>query len=169
MQSKFIDDRQGPIVPTGNTLDFALSSPNTFFKVQDKTGEVVYTRDGAFKILNGFLVDSKGQFILNNANEPISTEDEFINLISVVKIDYSDIEKHKDNNFKVKDGALIETFDFNDTQMLQGAIETSNVNSVTAMVGLIDAHRRFDQSQRAIKTIDELNGKVIDKIGNNTR
>ncbi len=52
---------------------------------------------------------------------------------------------------------------------MQGAIEKSNVNSVTAMVELIDAQRRFEQAQKAVTTIDELNSKVIDKIGNNTR
>ncbi|PLY09831.1 MAG: flagellar hook-basal body protein [Arcobacter sp.] len=168
MDSKFINSEQGPIMPTGNTLDFALSSPDTFFKVQDKSGEIVYTRDGAFKILDGLLVDSNGQYVLTNDNEPIVAEEEFINQISVVKIDYKDLEKYKDNNYKVKDNATIQAFETNDGQMLQGAIEKSNVNSVAAMVGLIDAHRRFDQSQKAIKTIDELNGRVIEKIGNNT-
>ena len=37
------------------------------------------------------------------------------------------------------------------------------------MVELIDAHRRFDQSQKAIKSIDELNSGLIDKIGSNTK
>ena len=77
------------------------------------------------------------------------------------------MEKYKDNNFKTKDGAFIENFELNEGQMLQGAVERSNVNSVSSMVGLIDAHRRFEQSQKAIKTIDELNGKLIEKLGNN--
>jgi flagellar basal-body rod protein FlgG len=37
------------------------------------------------------------------------------------------------------------------------------------MVELIDAHRRFEQSQKAIKSIDELNAALIEKIGNNTK
>ena len=168
MDTKFINSEQGPIVPTGNTLDFALSSADTFFRVQDKSGEVVYTRDGAFKNLDGFLVDSNGQYVLSNDNEPIVVEDEFVNQIAVVKIDFKDLEKYKDNNYKAKDDAQIEPFEVNDGQMLQGAIEKSNVNSVMAMVSLIDAHRRFEQSQKAVKTIDELNGKLIEKIGNNT-
>ena len=53
--------------------------------------------------------------------------------------------------------------------IVKGAVEKSNVNSVTAMVELIDAQRRFEQSQKAIKTIDELNSSVIDKIGSNTK
>lgn len=169
MDTKFINGEQGPIMPTGNTLDFALEKPDTFFKIQDESGDVVFTRDGAFKIQEGFLVNSNGDYVLSNDNEPIVTEEEFVNQISVVRIDYKDLEKFKDNNYKAKEGAFIEVFDVNDGEMLQGAIERSNVNSVSAMVSLIDAHRRFDQAQKAVTTIDEMNGKLIDKIGNNTR
>ena len=63
----------------------------------------------------------------------------------------------------------MEIFENNDNMIVQGAVEKSNVNSVTAMVDLIDAHRRFDQSQRAIKSIDELNAGLIEKIGSNTK
>ena len=63
----------------------------------------------------------------------------------------------------------MEIFENNDSLLVNGAIEKSNVNSVSSMVELIDAHRRFDQSQRAIKTIDDLNAGLIEKIGGNTR
>jgi len=79
------------------------------------------------------------------------------------------LEKVGNNSFKLKDENEIALFDNNDGLIIEGAIEKSNVNSVTAMVELIDAHRRFDQSQKAIKTIDEINGTVIEKIGSNTK
>ena len=79
------------------------------------------------------------------------------------------MEKVGNNSFKLKDENEIALFDNNDGLIIEGAIEKSNVNSVTAMVELIDAHRRFDQSQKAIKTIDEINGTVIEKIGSNTK
>ena len=34
------------------------------------------------------------------------------------------------------------------------------------MVGLIEAQRKFEQSQKAITGIDQLNAKVIESIGN---
>ncbi len=170
MDSKFIVSEMGPIMPTGNTLDFALVESDTFFRIQDRDGNIVYSRDGAFKNLNGFLVDSNGQFVLTNDNTPIAIEEEnFQNQISVVKIDFKDLEKFKDNNYKEKDGAFVQILETNDNQLMQGAIEKSNVNTVSTMVGLIDAHRRFEQAQKAINTIDEMNSKMIDKIGNNTR
>ncbi|QDF29863.1 flagellar hook-basal body protein [Halarcobacter anaerophilus] len=169
MDSKFINAEQGVIMPTGNGLDFALSEPDTFFKIQDNNGDIVYTRDGAFKNLNGFLVDSNGQFVLTNDNEPIEVEEEgFENQISVTKIAYDQLEKYKNNNFKLKDdGEITEQLENNDRQLIQGAIEKSNVNSVSSMVALIDAHRRFEQAQKAVTTIDEMNGNLIEKIGNN--
>ncbi len=168
IDSKFINQEKGPIVATGNNLDFALKDNNTFFRVQDDSGEVVYSRDGAFKSLNGFLVNSSGQFILNNDNEPIAVEDaDFIQQIAVVRIDYNDLQKFKDNNFKEKEnGAFVENIDNNSGFLIQGSIEKSNVNTVLSMVNLIDAQRAFERAQKGVNSIDEMNSKVIDKIGN---
>ncbi len=168
IDAKYINQEKGPIVATGNNLDFALKDNNTFFRVQDDSGEVVYSRDGAFKSLNGLLVNSSGQFILNNDNEPIAVEDaDFIQQIAVVRIDYNDLEKFKDNNFKEKEnGAFVENIDDNSGFLIQGSIEKSNVNTVISMVNLIDAQRAFERAQKGINTIDEMNSKVIDKIGN---
>ena len=169
IDSKFINSEMGPIAMTGNTLDFALADPDTFFKIQNKEGDIVYSRDGAFKNLDNFLVDSNGSNVLNADNEPIVIEDGFQAQVGVVKTPFTNLEKIGDNTYLAKDTNIIETFENNDTLVVQGAIEKSNVNSVSAMVELIDAHRRFDQSQKAIKSIDELNAGLIDKIGSNTK
>ncbi|MGB1226783.1 MAG: flagellar hook-basal body protein [Poseidonibacter sp.] len=169
IDAKYIDSQVGPIATTGNKLDFALEQADTFFKLQNSNGDIVYTRDGAFKVLDGFLVDSNGNNILNNDNAPIEVNDNVRAEIGVTQIPFSNLEKIGNNNFKLKDENELAVFDNNDGLIIEGAIEKSNVNSVTAMVELIDAHRRFDQSQKAIKTIDELNGSVIEKIGSNTK
>jgi flagellar basal-body rod protein FlgG len=168
IDAKYIDGEVGPIATTGNKLDFALEQADTFFKLQDKNGDIVYTRDGAFKILDGFLVDSNGNNILNADNGPIVVDDNVRAEIGITQIPFTNLEKLGNNTFKLKDDNEYAIFNNNDGLIVEGAIEKSNINSVTAMVELIDAHRRFDQSQKAIKTIDELNGKVIDKIGSNT-
>ena len=169
IDTKFINSEMGPIAMTGNTLDFALNDPDTFFKIQNADGDIVYSRDGAFKNLDNFLVDSNGNNVLNADNEPIVIEGNFASQVGVVKIPYTNLEKIGDNTYSIKDANTMELFENNDTLVVQGAIEKSNVNSVSAMVELIDAHRRFDQSQKAIKSIDELNSGLIDKIGSNTK
>ena len=169
IDAKFINSEMGPIAMTGNTLDFALSNPDTFFKIQNANGDIVYSRDGAFKNLDNFLVDSTGNNVLNAGNEPIVIEDGFELQIGVVKTPFTNLEKLGDNTYSLKDANNLEIFENNDTFVVQGAIEKSNVNSVSAMVELIDAHRRFDQSQKAVKSIDDLNAALIDKIGSNTK
>ena len=169
IDSKFINSEMGPITPTGNALDFALQQGDTFFKVQNSNGDIVYTRDGAFKILDGFLVDSNGNNVLNPDNEPIVAEDGFEQNIGVVQTTYANLSKIGDNTYKMVDQNDRIIFENTDGLLVQGSIEKSNVNSVTSMVQLIDAHRRFEQSQKAMSSIDEINSKIIDKIGNNTR
>lgn len=170
MDSKFISSEKGPVMPTGNPLDFALTEADTFFQVQDRNGNVSYSRDGAFKNLDGFLVDGNGSFILDNAGEPIPIEgEEFRNQISVVQINYNDLEKIGDNKYSTKPNAIVNGFEDNTKQIIQGSIEKSNVNTVTAMVELIDAHRRLEQAQKAIEGISDINAKLIDKIGSNTK
>ena len=169
IDSKYINGEMGPIIMTGNTLDFALNSPDTFFKIQNEKGDIVYTRDGAFKNLDGFLVDGNGNSVLNQDNEPIVIEDGFTAQIGVTRTPYTNLEKIGNNTYLPKAQNELEVIENNDNMIVQGAVESSNVNSVSAMVELIDAHRRFDQSQRAMKSIDEINAGLIDKIGGNTR
>ena len=169
IDAKFINSEMGPIAMTGNALDFALNSPDTFFKVQNANGDIVYTRDGSFKNLDNFLVDGNGNHLLSSNNEPIVVEDNFASQIGVTKIAYTNLEKIGDNTYMPKNPNEMEIFENNDSLLVNGAIEKSNVNSVSSMVELIDAHRRFDQSQKAVKSIDELNASLIEKIGSNTK
>ena len=169
IDSKFINSEMGPIAMTGNALDFALNNPDTFFKVQNTNGDIVYTRDGSFKNLDGFLVDGNGNNVLNADNEPIVVEDNFVSQIGVTKTPYTNLEKMGDNTYRLKNPNELEIFENNDNLIVNGAIEKSNVNSVSSMVELIDAHRRFDQSQKAISSIDSLNASLIEKIGSNTK
>ena len=169
IDSKFINSEMGPIAMTGNNLDFVLNSPDTFFKVQNAAGDIVYTRDGAFKNLDNFLVDGNGNNILNANNEPIVVDGDVSSQVGVVKIPYENLEKIGDNTYLPKNPNQMEVFENNDNLVVKGAIEKSNVNSVSAMVELIDAHRRFEQAQKAVKTIDDLNASLIEKIGSNTK
>jgi flagellar basal-body rod protein FlgG len=169
MDGNFINGEIGQMQTTGNDLDFALTQSDLFFKIQNANGDIVYSRDGAFKILDNFLVDSNGNNVLNADNEAIVVEARFEEQIGVVQIPFNNLEKVGNNTFKVIDQTNFAIFGNNDNLIEQGVIERSNVNSVSAMVELIDAQRRFEQSQKAIKTIDEMNSKLIDKIGSNTR
>lgn len=169
IDGNFINSKLGSITPTGNKLDFALSQGDAFFKVQNQNGDILLTRDGSFKSLNGQLVTQNGYKVLNVNNEPIEIGEgeEFINTIGVVSTNFNNLDKIGDNNYKAKNEQDIQIVENNTEFIVKGSIERSNVNSVKSMVALIDANRRFEQAQKAINGIDELNQKVIDRIGNN--
>jgi len=163
----YIKGDVGSITTTGNRLDFALNQNETFFKVEDKnTKEIVYTRDGSFKNLNGFLSTAQGDKILNLDNEPIAVEEGFENQIALVQTPFTNMDKIGNNNYKANDFIKVTNITINDTHLLQGSIERSNVNTVSAMVALIDSQRRLEQSQKAITGIDDINSKLITQVGN---
>jgi flagellar basal-body rod protein FlgG len=75
--------------------------------------------------------------------------------------------KQGNNQYLIKDNTKVEKIVTNDDFLVQGAVERSNVNSVLTMVNLIEAQRGFEQSQKAITSIDSINEKAISKIGDN--
>jgi len=165
LDDSYTNNEVGSIMMTGNTLDFAITEENKYFKIQNKSGEVLYTRDGAFKNVDGFLVNHNGNKILDQNDQPIAVTDKFEENLALVEIDPKNLKKVGNNDYQVKDKNSVKVVDNKDQYLVQKSLETSNVDSITSMVSLIDAQRRFEQSQKAITSIDELNGKLIDKIG----
>lgn len=169
LYENYIDGSTGAIVQTGNTLDFALKHKDTFFKLKDSNGDIVYTRDGTFHNLDNKLVSKNGYEVLNAQNEPIMADSENIALqLGVVKSTIANLEKMGDNNYVAKDASLMENIPINDGFIVQGALEKSNVNGVTAMIALIDAHRRMGQSQKVIEGMSQLSESLVDKVGRPT-
>ena len=169
IDQKFIMERQGAIIQTGNSLDFALTNPSTYYGVLTQNGDIQYTRDGEFKNLDGFIVDSSGNNLVSADGEPLAFEEGFEGAIGVFQIDSKNIEKVGDNNYKLKDenqfAQQVVPVEDNQSFILKGSVETSNVNAITAMVSLIDAQRSLERAQRGMNGIDELNAKVIQKLG----
>ena len=128
IDTRYTDPLMGPMKMTGNPLDFALNAPDTFFKIQNENGDIVYTRDGAFKNLDGFLVDGNGNNVLNADNEAIVVEDGFELQIGVAKTSFKNLEKIGDNTYKALVLDDVENFENNDNRILNGTVEQSNVN-----------------------------------------
>jgi flagellar basal-body rod protein FlgG len=171
IDNNYIDSRLGSITPTGNNLDFAITQSDTYFRVKTGEGEkdIELTRDGGFKVATkGFLVDSHNHQILDKRDKPIKVDKnfDFIENISLVNVQWADLDKVGNNNYKITNEENLKQVDNSLKYLEQGSLEQSNTNSMKSMVALIDAQRRFAQAQKAITSIDEINKKVIDSIGN---
>ena len=55
--------------------------------------------------------------------------------------------------------------DFNQTQIVQGALERSNVNPIDEMVEMIALHRGFEADQRSIALQIEASKKLLERVG----
>lgn len=167
IDTKYLNTQMGSIRSTGNKLDFALADNESFFKIS-VNGQTQYTKDGSFKSLGGKLVTQNGNEVLDKDNKPIfiDGENEYVKQISVVTTSFNNLDKVGSNNYSAKDTKSVMENENPNSILMQGSLEQSNVNSITSMVSLIEAQRKFEQSQKAITGIDDINKKVIDSIGN---
>ena len=189
-QKVFTDFTHGSIIDTGGKLDLAIKGEG-FFKIAGEDGETFYTRNGSFAISNGLLTDLDGRMVLgregpiqiyNNVeidqmdvriigeidiaeNGQITIGDQFIDYLDMVTIENKEmLRKTGDNLFvQVENGEVGET-PFTG-QILQGHLETSNMNAISGMVEMITLLRDFEANQKVIKMQDEMLEKAATEIG----
>ncbi len=149
-----LDASQGVLQSTGNELDFAIQGPGAF-EVSTASGTVL-TRGGSFRLgPNRELVTVDGG-VLQGRSGP-------------VQIPKGDWQLGADGAILVK-GAEVDRLKIagakaGDTQVLQGCIEASNVNSITEMVDMIANMRAYEANQRVISSVDQTLDKLINEAG----
>jgi len=158
---------QGSLRKTDNPLDLALKGEGFFtVKVKDK---VVYTRNGHFFVdSKGRLVDSKGNPVLDITDKEIvldPKESVYVSKdgtvyqgnrkVAVLKIvNFNSVKPVGDSYYESSETPQPSVAD-----VLQGYLESSNVDPVKEMVELINAQRRFEMYGTLIRGLDELNTK----------
>lgn len=178
-QKIFTDYSHGNMIDTGGKLDLAIKGDG-FFKVAGEDGETLYTRNGSFTIHNGFLTDLDGRRVLGTAGEiPINNQGE-INItengqitiggtpsgqLDIVTIDNKEmLRKRGDNLFAVVENGEAGENQFTG-QVLQGYLETSNMDAISGMVEMITLLRDFEANQKVVKMQDEMLEKAATEIG----
>lgn len=178
-QKVFTDFTQGGVMDTGGKLDLALRGDG-FFKIAGEDGETLYTRNGSFAITDGYLTDIDGRRILGTAGEiPILNSGEIdissngniivggqnVGQLDIVNINNKEfLRKIGDNLFRMAENEEAEENPFNG-EVLQGHLETSNMNSISGMVEMITLLRDFEANQKVVKMQDEMLEKAATEIG----
>jgi len=168
--------QQGVVQKTDAPLDLAISGDG-FFQVQTPAG-VRYTRAGNFQRNNeGLLVTANGYPVLGEAG-PVTlagtkvdvasdgrlyVDGVQVNRLSVVTADPKALKKEGENLFRLADGAAAEASP--NSQLLQGHLEKSNVNTVTEMTEMIDLYRSYEGQQKMIRAVDDLDDLAVRKVG----
>jgi flagellar basal-body rod protein FlgF len=171
------DFSQGMLQQTDNPLDLAIKGEG-FFAVQDEKGKELYTRAGDFQMTpDGQLLTAKGLPVLNIEGQPIVippaekvtiSDNGVIRIIpfgagnnvmnnvaqiKLVKPDIKNVEKRTDGLTYIKDGSQQNPDP--SVKIVQSMIEGSNVNTIGAMVDMIELSRSFQMQSDVMKTAKE--------------
>ncbi len=176
---------QGSMKSTGNSLDFALKSADAFFMVKTPTG-IRLTQDGSFVVNSDGILSTKdgypvlpadyfknSQFIKIPTDGTLSA-DKSGNLYSngstigkfyiATSNDIKSFQKEGNNLFRFPDIKSINQLNQSDV-VAEGFLESSNINPVTQMVGLIEANRMVEMYQKVMNSqMNDLNTDAITKL-----
>jgi flagellar basal-body rod protein FlgF/flagellar basal-body rod protein FlgG len=181
VQGSAIDFSQGPLTPTENPLDIALSGSG-FFVAAGADGARLYTRNGAFRLSSsGRLETAEGHAVLDGAGAPITlprsgeiqvAETGMIrvnglDLAQLGVVDFSrpsPLAKQGHSYFVAPPETL--TAPAVGASVRQGFLEGSNVQAPLAAIQLIQANRQFEMLSRiAALVANEMNGRAVEQLG----
>ena len=168
---------QGSLEETERSCDMALEGEG-FFVVSTEDGNR-YTRSGSFTINeNGYLVNSDGQYVLGEEGRIYIGDETFTideqgnifvdgiqtNTLRVVTFeDLSGLRKEGNNLYVNYTGQAEITPD--DTKVIQGYLESSNVDMAEELVNMMGLSKAYEVNQRVLKMVDESLEKTVNQIG----
>ena len=171
---------QGNLQQTSNTLDMAIQG-NGYFQVTLPSGDTAYTRDGTFGMgPDGTIVTADGYTVSPGLQVPSNATSVTVNSSGQVQATISGqtapttvgqlqlavfpnevgLEATGDNMF-LQTSASGQPVTGNPASpgfgtVMQGFIETSNVNVVTEITNLITAQRAYEMNSKVITTSDDM-------------
>jgi flagellar basal-body rod protein FlgG len=179
---------QGNIQQTENSLDVAINGRG-YLQILMPNGDINYTRDGSLKLdSEGQLVKSGGLTLepaISIPNDAISITIGRDGTVSVLQpgnaapvqvgqiqtadfINPTGLEPVGENLYRetVSSGAPIvgTPGDQEYGPLLQGSLETSNVNVVEELVNMIETQRAYEMNSKAISTTDQMLSFVTQQL-----
>ena len=171
---------QGNLKSTGNTLDIAVQGSG-YLQIQLPNGETAYTRDGALQLSpEGSIVTHDGFPLQPNITVPANVQDITINstgtvlatvagqvtpanvgTIQLVLFPNEGALKSVGNNLYVPTtqsggAAIVNAGEGGAGTILQGFVESSNVNPIEEITNLIRAQRAYDMNSKVMQTADQM-------------
>jgi len=173
-------NEQGNLQQTSNTLDMAIQG-NGYFQVTLPDGETAYTRDGTFGLsADGTIVTADGYTVQPGLTIPTAATSVTVNTSGQLQVtlqgqtapttvgQFQLASFPNDAGLAAQgDNLLLQTSASGPPAtgipattgfgtMMQGFIETSNVNVVTEITNLITAQRAYEMNSKVITTSDDM-------------
>ncbi len=171
---------QGNLMQTNNSLDIAVEGRG-FFQILMPDGTLAYSRDGAFQLdsqgqmvtASGYLVQP-GITIPNNTQSITVGQDGTVSVLVAGSSTPSQVGDIQLADFinptglqPIGQNLYVETGASGAPQsgppglnglgkLVQGSLETSNVNTVEELVKMIETQRAYEMNSKAISTADQM-------------
>jgi flagellar basal-body rod protein FlgF len=167
----FTDHSAGVRRTSENPLALALEEG--YFTINTPQGER-YTRKGDFALDDqGRLVTSEGYAVLGEKGEiVVSGPDVHVDSQGRIYSGGAEIDRLKIVNFStslIKEGFSlfrgVSPQEVANPQVVQGAVEESNVEPVSEMVNMITTLRAYEANQKVIQAIDTTLDKAVNEVG----
>ena len=174
------DYSQGSVLQTNNSLDMTVNGRG-FLQITMPDGTIAYTRDGAFSLDNqGNIVTASGYPLSPAINIPTGAQSVTIGNDGIVTVKSASNAKgtqvgqiqladfiNEQGLQPIGNNLLVESASSGAPQvgtagtnglgtLQQGALETSNVNSVTELVSMIECQRSYEMNSKAISATDQM-------------
>jgi flagellar basal-body rod protein FlgG len=171
---------QGNPNQTGNPLDFAIQGRG-YFQVLMPDGTLGYTRDGSFQTnAQGQLVTANGYAVQPSITIPASTQSITIGTDGTVSVQLAGQSAPTTvGTLQLADfinpaglqtiggNLMVESASSGAAQtgtpgltglgtLVQGSLESSNVNVVEEMVNMIQVQRAYEMNSKAVQTCDQM-------------
>lgn len=155
---------QGAPAPTGRPLDYMIDGEGFFGLMDLATGEVTFTRCGAFYMANRpdetgehfYLSDGEGRFVLSSQGDLIEVTDPNEEL-PIGIFDYGNY-----NGMTVLNNTRFVPIDKNGGlwqgtgKLIQGELEMSNTELSDEMTKVIESQRAYGLALKVLQTSDEI-------------
>ena len=186
VERQYTDFSQGQMLATGNPLNAALNGKG-FFALNSPSG-IVYTRAGSFRVSSANQLETAEGYTLRNVidnGKPIAVDP--LQKVDIAKdgtvsqggqtlgqIEIAQPASPSDTLKKLgstyfalidKNGAVpVAAGNPQDTEVLQGQLEQSNVPVGESAVKLVSIMRQFEMMQKAINIGTEMNKQAISEV-----
>ena len=168
--------QSGEIVATGRDLDVAINGRG-YLAIQAPDGSEAYTRAGDLQITSqGLILTGAGHPLLGNGGpvsvppyeriqigadgtitvQPLGQPDNALAVVDRIKLvapGDQDLDKGSDGLLRLK-SATPAPADAS-VRLVTGSLESSNVNTIEAMVNMIELSRLFEMNVKMMKTAQE--------------
>jgi flagellar basal-body rod protein FlgF len=178
VQNRWTDFAQGALIPTGSSMDLALSGKG-FFVANTPSGPL-YTRGGSFRFSRiGQLQTEEGYYlqgidgkpILVDSSKPIEVsidgtvqqDGQEVSQIAVVDFEDPKVLAKRGGNY-FKSNASTPPTPASQAEIRQGQLEKGNSDSTHAASSLVTILRQFEALQKAMTIGADMNRRAVEDV-----